>query len=101
MLRFVVYLRCESRVSALDVEELLHADIGTKASFCDAETVLGRKMWRKLDLVVQYVLVSDSQLYLSNKLQGDLISNNGRISNGNVGKRTGVNHDRGSLDSLE
>jgi hypothetical protein len=38
--------------------------------------------------------------YLSDKLQGDLISYDRGVSYGDVGKRTGVNHDRCPLNGL-
>lgn len=43
----VEYLRCESGVSALDVEELLHADVGSEPSLGHAKPILLKTQSKK------------------------------------------------------
>lgn len=70
------YLGHEAGVSALDVEELLHADIGTEAGLCHAEPVT------------------------SNEFKCDLIGDNRGVSYGDVSEWASVNHHGCPLNSL-
>lgn len=69
-------VRSEAALSALDVEELLHANIGAEASLGDDVAVL------------------------ADELEGDLISDDGGVAVGDVGEGTGVDEDGSSLDGL-
>lgn len=71
------YLGHEAGVSALDIEELLHANIGTEAGLCHAEPVT------------------------SNEFKCDLIGDNRRVSYGDVSEWASVNHHGCPLNSLK
>ena len=70
------YLGHEARVSALDVEELLHANIGTEAGLCHTEPVT------------------------SDEFKCDLIGDNRGVSYGDVSEWASVNHHGCPLNSL-
>lgn len=69
-------VRCQTTVSSLDVKELFSTHVGTKTS------------------------LSEHKAVLSYKLQSNLVSNNGTVSMGYVGKRTSMDKDRLSFKSL-
>ena len=65
--------RDQARVAALDVHELLHADVGAEAGFGD-------------DVIGQF--------------EGDLVGDDGAIAVGDVGKRSGVHEGGRALQGL-
>ncbi|PMB72907.1 hypothetical protein BM221_000324 [Beauveria bassiana] len=71
--------------ATLDVEESLTAHGKVKASFGNDETSL------LLDILTGFS---------TGKLESKSVSNDGALANGNVGKGTGMNKDRSTLESL-
>ena len=67
----------EAGVAALDVEELLHPDVGSEARLCHHKAVL------------------------ANQLETDLVREDRRVAMGDVGKRPSVDKDRGALEGLK
>mmetsp|Transcript_16680 Transcript_16680/g.23510 ORF Transcript_16680/g.23510 Transcript_16680/m.23510 type:complete len:219 (-) Transcript_16680:862-1518(-) len=66
----------KSRRTAFNVEELFHTNISTETSFRDNKSIL------------------------SNKFEGNFVSNNRRVTSGNIGERSSMNQNWSTLHGL-